>query len=479
MEQQALEEVNQLPEEDHPSNDVKYDDSYVFSEEGSSYSIQVPEEKIGLVIGVRGATIREIREKTGCKIEMVKDAVRPGCTWMITSGSVEAADKAAAWIHELVSDPPAGSVHDGVVTRVSEAGAFVSFGRREGYLHVAQLSQAIGRRIEAVSDAVQPGNSVRVRVTGIDDRGRLGLALATPLSLGLAKRPVAAPIPILPPQVAAASIESPGLEETSAGSGGWPSLGGADDGVSGVGQYAAWSRRVKEQRERARTEAEMRKGAPPSSREDRDDVLYPAAATSVARDERRGSTGPRGEAGKPMQASKPQLQVVPSLPRPAAAIDRSRAADGGQAGPKVIPGGFSRGGGTMPVAAKGCGSPGISTGATTAGRGCAADGVRANGAGAGAGAAQQATLQGIVRDVAGRSGNFVAGSLIDAGTTTRRAIKGDADYCRDYIRYAPAAVGPGGTSRVERTSDRDGGEEGGGQVVPSAGGRGRGRGRDR
>jgi hypothetical protein len=482
VEQQALEEVSQLSVDDDSSNGVKYYDSYVFSEEGSSYSIQVPEEKIGLVIGVKGATIREIREKTGCKIEMVKDAVRPGCTWMITSGSVEAADKAAAWIQELVTDPPAGSVHDGVVVRISEAGAVVSFCRREGFVRVAQLSQAFGRRVEAVSDAVKPGDAVRVRVTGTDDRGRISLALSTPLNLGVANRAAAAPTLIQSPQMAEASVKGSVAEGPSAVGGGWPTLGGTDEGGSGVGQYAAWSRRVKEQRERARTEAEMRRGAPPTSRDGRDDEPYPAAAF-VTHGERHGAPG-QGGAGKSVQASDPHPHAALALPRPAAIVDSNRAAGGGQGGPKDLPSGSMRSAGPKPVPARGPENPGGAA-AASAGRGGSSDGVRSSGPGPGPGAARgsgpgpraQSALQDGARDVAGRPG-YVAVGAVDAGGTTRRAT-GDADYCRDYIRYAPAAAVPSGTSRVQRTSDRDGGEEGGGLVMPSVGGRGRGRGRDR
>jgi hypothetical protein len=478
VEQQALEEVNQLPsDKEHSSVCVKYDDSYIFSEEGSSYSIQVPEEKIGLVIGVKGATIREIREKTGCKIEMVKDAVRPGCTWMITSSSVEAADQAAAWIQELVSDPPAGSVHDGIVARVSEAGAIISFGRRDGFVHVAQLSQAVGRRIEAASDALKPGDPVRVRVTGTDDRGRLGLALATPLNV-VAQRPVVAPVLIQSPQSAAESGEGSAADGSSAVGGGWPSLGGTDEGGSGLGQYAAWSRRVKEQRERARTEAEMRRGAPPISRDGRDDVPYPGAPAAAVQGEPHGLAG----AGQPVHASR-STGAAPALPRPAA-MDRSHAAEGGQGGAKDSPRGMTRSAGPKPVPGRGPGNLGGAAAASIAGRGGPADGLRSSavstGAGgvAGAGAGAPSALLDGAKQAAGRPG-LGGGGAADSGGTTRRALAGDADYCRDYLRYAPATAGQGGTSRVQRTSDRDGGEEGGGQVVPSGGGRGRGRGRDR
>ena len=181
-------------------------------------------------------------------------------------------------------------------------------------------------------------------------------------------------------------------------------------------------------------------------------------------------------------------------------VDRRLAAEG-QAGSKDSPRATRSGAGPKPGPGSGPGNAGEAAGASTDGRGGPADGVSTGAAGGAVGAAGSARAAGSAgagseahsapldgaRHVAGRPGfgvpavrpGFAAGGGVDAGGATRRALAGDADYCRDYVRYAPAGAGQGGTRRVQRTSDRDGGEEGGGQVMPSAGGRGRGRGRDR
>ena len=425
--------MNQTSLEGDVFADSTYNDSYTFSDDGITYNIQVPEDKIGLIIGSKGSTVNEIREKTGCKIEMVKDAHRPGCVWTISSANSVAADEAVTWIQELISQPPLGSVHDGVVVNTTEFGVFVSFGRREGLIRHAQLGQASSRRTEASTDVLHRGDPVRVSVTGIDHRGRICLALVNSMNFhrGEARQSSTAVTKSATINTGMLEVtrDSPSRLADKALGTTWPSLGGQEERATSVGQYAAWSQRVKEQRERARSEAEMRKAAPPQSRD-----LVPALTCSPKTPA--GATTQMKSQGGPGHASHFPATVPLTVNKPARTDSVSESATARKvrnavdSDLKKAPGGK--------------------------------DSV------------------GWVAEVS----NGYAGGLLESAAVTRRELKGDADYSRDYTRYAPSAAsssGLGSTSagRVQRMSDRDGGEEGGDFALPRSGVRGRGRGRDR
>jgi predicted RNA-binding protein with RPS1 domain len=471
LEQQALEEVNRTFLESDVMDDSTYNDSYIFSDDGISYNIQVPEDKIGLVIGSKGSTVKEIREKTGCRIEMVKDALRPGCTWTVSSANSDAADEAVAWIQELISEPPLGSMHDGVVSKVVDYGVLVSFGRREGLIRLSHLSN---------SGTLNRGDQVRVSITGIDHRSRICLALADSVETTRAiprpgpSRRAPAPAEAVHREIASAekSVNANVLSNSvdNVVSTPWPSLGGSEERTVSVGQYAAWSQRVKEQRERARSEAEMRKVGPWSARE----TVGCAPAASEA------SSRPTQSADSPRRNV---VDVVRSTSQgAAAATSASNVRVRRDSGPESMSSPKVRAAADFDADERGLNGmmpQGAGSRARTEWPG--RDGV-ANG---------YASNVAVTRDVAvtrvtAASDVAVTRHLPHASdvAVTRRDLKGDADYSRDYTRYAPSAAAPGGTvsagrgGRVQRMSDRDGGEEGGAFVVPSSGMRGRGRGRD-
>lgn len=132
--------------------------------------VMIKPEKIGTIIGKGGETINKITAETGAEID-IKD------TGLITVAAVdgESIERAIAWIKSLVEEPEIGKVYDGTVVKVMEFGAFVNIMPGiDGMVHVSQLKN---ERVEKVTDVVREGDSVRVKLVTIDDRGRLSLSM--------------------------------------------------------------------------------------------------------------------------------------------------------------------------------------------------------------------------------------------------------------------------------------------------------------
>lgn len=132
-------------------------------------SLRIKPEKIGLVIGPGGKTIRGIIEKTGVKIDVSDDGeVR------IASPDQESLDKAAAEIKGLTEEAEVGQVYEGQVTRILPFGAFVKIlPMQEGMVHISELEH---RRVEKVEDVVKIGDVIKVKAIEIDDQGRVNLS---------------------------------------------------------------------------------------------------------------------------------------------------------------------------------------------------------------------------------------------------------------------------------------------------------------
>jgi polyribonucleotide nucleotidyltransferase len=131
--------------------------------------IQIPVDKIGDVIGTGGKIIRKIIEETGCKIEIEDDG-----TVLIASTDSEQAAKAQRTIEELTAVPEVGKVYTGRVVRLMNFGAFVEImPGTEGLVHISQLDT---KRVNKVEDVVKVGDTVTVKVTEIDDQGRVNLS---------------------------------------------------------------------------------------------------------------------------------------------------------------------------------------------------------------------------------------------------------------------------------------------------------------
>jgi len=131
-------------------------------------SFKIDPEKIGLVIGPGGKTIKGITEQTGAKVD-----IEDSGTVMVYSLDAEKAQQAQYLIESMTKTLTAGDVYLGKVTRIIPIGAFVElFPGKEGMIHISQLED---RRVGKVEDVVAVGDEVIVKVREIDNRGRINL----------------------------------------------------------------------------------------------------------------------------------------------------------------------------------------------------------------------------------------------------------------------------------------------------------------
>ncbi|GIK48972.1 MAG: polyribonucleotide nucleotidyltransferase [Alphaproteobacteria bacterium] len=132
--------------------------------------INIPVDKIRDVIGTGGKVIREIVEKTGAKINVEDDG-----TVKVASANADSIEAAVKWIKSLTSEPEVGQIYEGKVVKVMEFGAFVNFfGAKDGLVHVSQLAR---ERVEKPGDVVKEGDTVKVKLLGFDDRGKVRLSM--------------------------------------------------------------------------------------------------------------------------------------------------------------------------------------------------------------------------------------------------------------------------------------------------------------
>ncbi len=133
-------------------------------------SLQIPVDKIRDVIGTGGKVIREITEKTGCKIDIDDNGIIK-----IASIAKEAGEAAFDWIRGIVCEPEVGVIYDGKVIKIVDFGAFVNFmGARDGLVHISELKD---ERVEKVTDVIQEGDMVKVKCIGMDNRGKVKLSM--------------------------------------------------------------------------------------------------------------------------------------------------------------------------------------------------------------------------------------------------------------------------------------------------------------
>jgi polyribonucleotide nucleotidyltransferase len=132
--------------------------------------INVPKEKIRDIIGTGGKVIREIVEQTGAKIDIEDDG-----TVKIASNEAHKAQAAIDWIRGIVAEPEIGVIYTGKVVKTADFGAFVNFlGSRDGLVHISELTSG---RVNKTSDVVNQGDSVKVKVLGFDERGKVKLSM--------------------------------------------------------------------------------------------------------------------------------------------------------------------------------------------------------------------------------------------------------------------------------------------------------------
>ena len=132
--------------------------------------IKINPDKIGAVIGKGGEVIKKITQETGAQIDIAEDG-------LITVAAIDTKtiEQALNWIKGLTEEPEIGTIYDGKVVSIKDFGAFVNIMPGiDGMVHISELSD---ERVEKVTDVIQEGQMVKVRLIGIDDRGRLSLSI--------------------------------------------------------------------------------------------------------------------------------------------------------------------------------------------------------------------------------------------------------------------------------------------------------------
>ena len=142
-------------------------------------SIEIPKDKIGEVIGPKGAVIRELEETTGAKIE-IEEGDGIGIV-RIASNDADALAAARERVTQIAFPPEAeiGATYDGKVVNITKFGAFVNIlPGRDGLLHISRLDGS--KRVERVEDYLSDGDELKVKVREID-RGKVSLELVEAL----------------------------------------------------------------------------------------------------------------------------------------------------------------------------------------------------------------------------------------------------------------------------------------------------------
>ncbi|SFR40237.1 polyribonucleotide nucleotidyltransferase [Microbacterium azadirachtae] len=137
-------------------------------------SVQIPVDKIGELIGPKGKTINAIQDETGAQISIEEDG-----TVYIGATDGPSAEAARAQVNAIANptNPEVGEQFLGTVVKIATFGAFVSLlPGKDGLLHVTEVRKlAGGKRVENVDDVLSVGQKILVKITKIDDRGKLSL----------------------------------------------------------------------------------------------------------------------------------------------------------------------------------------------------------------------------------------------------------------------------------------------------------------
>src|SRR5450755_2208859 len=133
-------------------------------------TFKINPEKIRDVIGKGGAVIRALTEETGCTIDIKDDG-----TVTIASVNADACNAAKKRIEDITADVEVGRIYEGTVLRLLDFGAIVQvLPGKDGLLHTSQIGKG---RVNQVSECVQGGGGVNVKVLEADDKGRLRLSM--------------------------------------------------------------------------------------------------------------------------------------------------------------------------------------------------------------------------------------------------------------------------------------------------------------
>lgn len=133
-------------------------------------TLKINPEKIRDVIGKGGATIRGLCEETGCQIDIEDDG-----TVTIASNDTQRAEFAKKRIEEITADVEVGKIYEGPVVKLLDFGAIIGLlPGKDGLLHISQIAN---EHVNQVSDYLQEGQTVRVKVIGFDDKNRPRLSM--------------------------------------------------------------------------------------------------------------------------------------------------------------------------------------------------------------------------------------------------------------------------------------------------------------
>ena len=148
------------------------------------HTIKINPDKIKDVIGKGGSVIRALTEETGTTIEIEDDG-----TVKIAATDGDKAKFAIRRIEEITAEIEVGRIYNGKVTRIVDFGAFVAIGGgKEGLVHISQIAD---KRVEKVTDYLQMGQEVPVKVLEVDRQGRVRLSIKEAVEQSPAAQPTA------------------------------------------------------------------------------------------------------------------------------------------------------------------------------------------------------------------------------------------------------------------------------------------------
>jgi polyribonucleotide nucleotidyltransferase len=134
------------------------------------YTLKINPEKIRDVIGKGGATIRQLTEETGTSIDISEEGVIT-----IATNDAAKAEDAKRRIEAITAEAEIGKVYEGPVTKLLDFGALINIlPGKDGLLHISQIAH---ERVEKVSDYLQEGQVVKVKVLETDEKGRIKLSM--------------------------------------------------------------------------------------------------------------------------------------------------------------------------------------------------------------------------------------------------------------------------------------------------------------
>ncbi|NBX67024.1 MAG: polyribonucleotide nucleotidyltransferase [Proteobacteria bacterium] len=132
--------------------------------------MKIPTDKIREVIGTGGKVIRDICEKSGAKVDIEDDG-----TIKVSAVEAEAIEKALNMIRGITEEPELGKIYTGKVVKTADFGAFVNFmGSKDGLVHISELAP---QRVNKTTDIVKEGDTVKVKLIGFDERGKVKLSM--------------------------------------------------------------------------------------------------------------------------------------------------------------------------------------------------------------------------------------------------------------------------------------------------------------